>query len=167
MATAKGHQSEFLLPMLRSSLTDVFKSLADGMTTRVRQLDWSAQNDTPSADFGTVEGIGATNGTSFIVETQIHVRWAWIFLPCLLLILTMVFLEITIFETRNKGLEAWKSSPTALVCSGLDEDVQQEICAARDPVKMEELAADIPVRLRRCEADTPGGYWKLETSAQS
>lgn len=118
------------------------------------------------ADFGTVEDIRAANGTSFIVETQIHVRWAWIILPSWLLILTIVFLEITIFETRKKGLGEWKSSPESLVCSGLDEDVQQEIRATRDPVKMEELAADISVHLRKCKTDTPVEYWKLETSAQ-
>ncbi|ODM16243.1 hypothetical protein SI65_08242 [Aspergillus cristatus] len=164
MGSSMDIPTEFLLPMLRSSLTDIFESLANGMTARVRQLGWSAQNDTPSAGFGPVEGIGAANGTSFIVETQIHVRWAWVILPCLLLILTMAFLGITIFETRKKGLEAWKSSPIALVRSGLDDNVQQEIRAARDPVKMEELAADIPVRLRRCESDAPSGYWKLESS---
>lgn len=35
--------TKFLLPMLRSNLTDIFESLANGMTARVRQLRWSAQ----------------------------------------------------------------------------------------------------------------------------
>lgn len=154
--------SEFIQPMLRRNLTDVFRSLANGVTTRVRQLDWSAQNYTGRSSHA--EGIGAANGTSFMMETQIDVRWAWIVLPSLLLVITMLFTGVTIRKTKRMGLEAWKSSPTALICSGLDEDIQQEIRAAKNPIDMENLTADIPVHLRQCNTDAHGDYWKLVTS---
>lgn len=155
--------SEFAQPMLHHNLTDVFRSLANGATTRVRQLDWSAQNDTgrfsPPA-----EGIGAANGTSSMMETQIDVRWAWIVLPSLLLVMTMLFTGVTIRKTKRMGLEAWKSSPTTLICSGLDEGVQQEIHAARDPIEMENLTAGISGHFQRCKSDAHGDHWKLVTS---
>ncbi|KAL2814508.1 hypothetical protein BDW59DRAFT_176440 [Aspergillus cavernicola] len=159
--------TEFLRPMLRSRLNDVFQNLAAAMTTRVRQLDWSAQNEKPSARFGPLEGVGVANGTSFAMETQIKVQWAWIVLPSLLFVLTALFLGITMLETKQKGLRAWKSSPTAAICSGLDENTQQQVRAAEDPVEMEALAADIQVHLQKGKTDTTGSSWRLKASQSS
>lgn len=138
--------SDFEEPMLRQNLTDVFRSLANGTTIRVRQLDWSAQNDTDGIARG--EGIGAANGTSFKMETQIHVKWAWTALPSFLLVMTILSTGITVRNTKRMGLEAWKSSPTALICS------------ARDPIGMDKATAGISVRLGRCDDDCSDS-WKL------
>lgn len=64
-------------------------------------------------------------------------------------------------ETKRRGLKAWKSSPIAMICSGLDETTQQEARAAGDPVKVEELAADIQVYLQKDKTDDTDDSWRL------
>ena len=154
-------QTEFSRPIVRSSLNDVFQNLAAAMSPRVRQLDPTAQREKPTAEFGPIEGVGAANGTSFIWETQIKVRWTWIILPSLLFILTSLFLGVTMLETKRRGLKVWKLSPTAIICSGLDETTQQQVRAAGDPVKMEELAADIQVYLQKDKTGCTDDSWSL------
>lgn len=151
--------SDFQYTVLHNDLTDIFKAIEDAVTSRIRQWDWNSQSD--SSPRLPVEGTGAVNGTSFMVETQIHVKWAWIVLPCSLLVMTMIFMGITAWNTRRMGLEVWKSSPTALICSGLDEDIQQEVRTIKDPVGMEQATSNVPVRLGQCN-DVAGDYWKLE-----
>ena len=154
--------TEFTRPIVRSSLNDVFQKLTAAMTTRVRQLDSTAQREKPVAEFGPIEGVvGAANGTSFIWETQIKVRWTWIILPSLLFILTSLFLGVTMLETKRRGLKIWKLSPTAVICSGLDETTQQQVRAAGDPVKMEERTAGVQVYLQKDKADSTDDSWRL------
>ena len=161
MGDSLAPQTEFSRPIFRSSLNDVFQNLAAAMTTRVRQLDLTAQREKPTSEFGPIEGVGAANGTSFIWETQIKVQWAWIILPSLLFILTSLFLGVTMLETKRRGLKVWKLSPTAMICSGLDETTQQQARAAGDLVKMEELVADIQVYLQEDKTDSTDDSWRL------
>lgn len=167
--TPSNPTTEFFRPMLRSSLNDTFQTLATAMTTRVRQLGSAAQNTTPYDIFGPIplESIGPAKGRSFKVETQIKVQWPWVIVPSLLVILTSIFLGITIFKTRQHGLKAWKYSPMALVCSGLDENTQQQVRLAGDPTKMEAVAADIQVHLLKSEAGATVGGWRLEATPSS
>lgn len=150
--------SEFDQPLLHQGLTNIFKSLANAITIRVREWDWTAQHNLGIPSLGV---IGAANGTSLVKETQIHVKWPWIVLPSLLLMMTMVFMGVTVWNTKRMGLEAWKSSPTALVCSGLDDDIQQEIRTLKDPIRMENATTGVPVHLRKFN-DGYSDYWKLE-----
>lgn len=155
-------RTELQGPLRRSSLEDTFQRLATAMTIAVRSVDPAAQATAP-VGFGPVEGVGLANGTSFATATQIKVQWAWIIVPSLLLILTTLFLGITIVKTRQNGLKAWKQSPLALVCAGVNESTQQQIRAAGDPTMMEEMADHIQVHLQK-EAEITNGRWRLEAT---
>lgn len=143
-------QTELLGPLSRSSLNDTFQKIATAMTVAIRSVGPAAQATAPE-EFGPLEAVELANGTSFAMETQIQVQWAWIIVPSLLLILTTIFLGITIVKTRQNGLKAWKRSPVALICAGLDQTAQQQIRGAGDPIMMEEVASGIPVHLQKGE----------------
>lgn len=64
-------------------------------------------------------------------------------------------------ETKRRGLKIWKLSPTAVICSGLDETTQQQVRAAGDPVKMEERTAGVQVYLQKDKADSTDDSWRL------
>ncbi|KAE8351489.1 hypothetical protein BDV28DRAFT_162363 [Aspergillus coremiiformis] len=136
---------EFRQPMIRYGLPKFSAKLAEGFTTGVRLF-----NNTPA------------NGTSWKMETQIHVRWEWIGLPALLVVLTALFLCTTMFQTRKGGFDVWKSSPTPLVCARLDQRAQEFVCSVENPTEMEQLASQIRVRFRK-ETSESGVGWQMET----
>ncbi|KAI9375119.1 hypothetical protein BJX61DRAFT_540144 [Aspergillus egyptiacus] len=152
-------------PLLESyGLKEIFRRISMGMSARIRQLDSAAQYKTPTdpfaGDFGPVEGIGPVDGTFWKLEPQIQVRWAWVAFPATLLTLTMMFLLVTILQTKRGRLDVWKSSPTPLLCSGLDEEIQRNVRSVRDPVTMENVTADVKVKL---EQDDLGDTWRLQS----
>lgn len=57
-------------------------------------------------------------GDAFAVETYIRVRWQWMMLPLVEVVLAALLLAVTIFETRAGPL--LKSSVTAFLLHGLD-----------------------------------------------
>ncbi|KAB8216994.1 hypothetical protein BDV33DRAFT_206775 [Aspergillus novoparasiticus] len=88
---------DFRYPMIRHGIPKFCEKLALGITSGVRLY-----NNTPAT------------GTAWKMETQIHVRWAWVTLPALLVVSTAVFLDITALQTKSGGFDVWKSSPTPL-----------------------------------------------------
>jgi hypothetical protein len=79
----------------------VFESLASTLTINARSQDCEAMVD----------------GTTWTVESYVHVRWPWLILPGALVVLSLVFLVVTILHTRNQYI--WKLSPLALLFSDL------------------------------------------------
>ncbi|KAF7673568.1 hypothetical protein GT037_008183 [Alternaria burnsii] len=70
----------------------------------------------------TIYATGSANKT----ETCILVQWAWLSFFASLVLLTVVFLSLTVWKTRGAhGLEAakgvWKSSVLAVLFSGFNE----------------------------------------------
>lgn len=91
-------------------------------------------------------------GTAWKMETFIHVRWAWLTLPILVVLMGVVFLLSAIIRTRR--LAGWKSSILAVLFHGLGDHHKRE---ARGLVEMEHTAKDIRVRLKQ----TREGGWGL------
>lgn len=116
--------------------------LSRSITARLRQGD------------GTSNNVGPVVGTVWGNQTCVHVNWGWIALPAALLLLTVVFLVLTVISTRSKKAQIWKSSIFAVLFSGLDQGMRQ---AAGPVVTMEDMnaAAD---RTMVCLEDTKEGF---------
>lgn len=87
-----------------TDLSSLFTSLASSLTLHARSKVCTA----------TVPGV------TWSLQSFVHVRWPWMVLPGALVVLSSVFLVITILHTRNQYI--WKSSPLALLFSDLAVD---------------------------------------------
>ncbi|KAJ5133316.1 hypothetical protein N7476_003455 [Penicillium atrosanguineum] len=89
------------------NLTDIstmFESMASSLTLNARSKVCSA----------------SVNGTTWTMQSFVQVRWKWLILPGALVVLSLVFLVVTVVHTKNQYI--WKSSPLALLFSDLSID---------------------------------------------
>lgn len=125
---------------------DTVQATMDGMTrsvtARLRQGDGISIN------------MGPANGTVWEVQTCVGVNWQWLALPAGLLLLTMVFLVLTIIRTRSKQARVWKSSIFAVLFSGLDQEMRN---ADKPMGSLEEMKAAADKATVRLE-DTKEGF---------
>ncbi|KAE8148548.1 hypothetical protein BDV25DRAFT_131148 [Aspergillus avenaceus] len=124
--------NEFADPMIRYGMSDFCERLAYGIATGARLYNNSH-----------------IRGTSKIMETQIRVRWAWIILPASLTVFSVVFLCVTIVQTRKGEHDVWKSSPTPLVCANLDQRAHTFICTNEYPMEIEDSASQVMVQFHK------------------
>lgn len=112
-----------------TDINSVFESLASSLTINARSQVCEA----------------TVNGTARTVVSYVHVRWPWLILPGTLVVLSLVFLVITISHTRNQYI--WKSSPLALLFSDLSIDASTPL--RRDPTLkgMEDTSRNMEVWL--------------------
>lgn len=124
------------------SVQNAMRGLADSMTARWRMGD-SISNT-----------VGPARGTVWENQTCVHVNWSWITLPAALLLLTTVFLLLTIIQTNvNKGL-VWKSSMLAVFFNGLSEETRNSLGTMVSLREMTAAADATTIQLR----ETSGGY---------
>ena len=84
-----------------TDINSVFQSLASTLTINARSKVCE-------------EGI---NGIPWTIQSFVRVSWKWMILPGALVVLSMIFMIVTIMHTRNQYI--WKSSPLALLFSEL------------------------------------------------
>ncbi|KAF1952535.1 hypothetical protein CC80DRAFT_596616 [Byssothecium circinans] len=69
-------------------------------------------------------------GTAFSLETYVHVQWEWLIFPCILLVLTLVFLVATMVKTSKgageSGPDIWKTSAMPSLVYSLPKEMQQQ-----------------------------------------
>ncbi|KAK3332723.1 hypothetical protein B0T19DRAFT_482928 [Cercophora scortea] len=65
------------------------------------------------------------NGTAISSESYVRVRWGFVAVPVLAVLLTAVFLATAIAMTRRSGARLWKTSALAMLFHGLDEDARE------------------------------------------
>lgn len=109
--------------------------LARSITARWRQGD------------GISDNVGPVTGMVWENQTCVLVNWAWISLPAALLLLTIVFLILTVLRTNSKGARVWKSSMLAVLFNGLDLKTRQDAGAAVSLEEMRAAADTAKVRL--------------------
>lgn len=126
-----------------------FRQLAKSINTFMRK-----NNSTVDAAFEakTIYATGSANKT----ETCILVQWAWLSFSASLVLLTVVFLSLTVWKTRGAhGLEAakgvWKSSILAVLFSGLNERARRDCRAPGKKSEMIQCAEGIKVALNPTE----------------
>ncbi|KAH8674232.1 hypothetical protein BX600DRAFT_509418 [Xylariales sp. PMI_506] len=124
---------------------DTFNSLwggiADSMTAKMRN----------TADLLNVTNIAGKEAHN---ETCISVQWQWLIFPIALVIMSMLFLVATIIESarqqRLSQIQIWKSSPQALLFSGLDPGLRDSPYGATDTKEqMDQRAAGMLLQLER------------------
>lgn len=117
-----------------TEISDLFSSLASALTTHARSKVCDAR----------------VNGTTWTVESYVHVRWPWMILPGALVVFTLSFFVATIFNTRHQFI--WKSSPLALLFSNITVEEEETHARERFEVhphlsKMEKTSQKIKARL--------------------
>ncbi|PWY88170.1 hypothetical protein BO70DRAFT_377746 [Aspergillus heteromorphus CBS 117.55] len=122
-----------------TDLNTMFDSLASSLTMHARSSVCAA----------------SITGTTWTVESFVHVQWPWLTLPVVLLVLTLVFLVTTVIRTRNQFI--WKSSPLALLFSDLAVEAPHAFERSPDLSLMEEASRRMTVFL-----ETTAGGAKLK-----
>ncbi|KAI9738733.1 MAG: hypothetical protein M1834_008238 [Cirrosporium novae-zelandiae] len=116
----------------------LFTNLATSMTNNIRE-----------------EGGANSTGTAWKTETYIHIRWQWLILPVSLLMLSLVFLIITMLVSNKQNIPVWKSSQLALLFHGLTPEYRAKTDhenANLDLItEMEDFAKKIRVKLMQTE----------------
>lgn len=130
-----------------SNVTTVFSNLAKSMTRNTRNVNWTVQ--TYGDNFiGPFPGVGTVNGTATYLDVQVSVRWVWLAFPAALIVLTMLFLAMTMINTAHIELAVWKSSPLPLLFHGLEETETERLRMTKKMVEMEKFAHQIQVQLK-------------------
>ncbi|KAF4876379.1 hypothetical protein CGCSCA1_v004541 [Colletotrichum siamense] len=90
--------------------------------------------------------VGPAQGVVWEQQTCVHVNWAWLSLPAAMVLLTAVFLALTVIQTSFSDRPPWKSSMLATLFNGLDEKTKdaagpvmslQEMQVAADTTNMQ------------------------------
>jgi hypothetical protein len=95
-------------------------------------------------------------GEAGATETFVHIKWVWLVLPATVIVSSLLFLALAMFETRRQQIQLWKHSSLALLFHGLDGPVE-DVAMLNDMDQMEKKAKKMRVRLGRTERDG----WKL------
>ncbi|KAF2430985.1 hypothetical protein EJ08DRAFT_206377 [Tothia fuscella] len=61
------------------------------------------------------------------LEVYVHISWGWFTLPAMLLIGTLLFLVITMVQSRRQGASVFKTSAVATLANGLDDSTKQRV----------------------------------------
>jgi Protein of unknown function (DUF3176) len=102
-------------------------------------------------------------GTASKNVAHIHVRWPWLLLPLVMIILASVFLALTVWQSSRWDVPAWRSSALAVMEHGVHRSEETlSNCAVRTEVEknseLEAWAQEVEVRLRR------KGRWGMNIS---
>jgi hypothetical protein len=72
----------------------------------------------------------ATNSTHFryagyatTTQPYLHVRWAWLAFPAAMLLASLAFFLLSVWQTCRSTAEAWKDSAIVLLAVTLDPDI--------------------------------------------
>ena len=109
-------------------------------------------------------------GTALSSEAFFHVRWAWLVLPALLVILAPIFLLITIWQSMRDKVPVWGEAPLALIHCGADDNVKRKLgIVAGQAVSREEIekrAKAVRVSLVKDSSGKGGGWGFRERGAR-
>jgi hypothetical protein len=98
----------------------------NNVTRHLERLATAMTNVIRSAPSNTV-----LSGNAFSIETYISVHWEWLAFPFILLLLSLVFLALTIYKTsREREIGVWKTSAMPTLIYGLPKDVQKQLSSS-------------------------------------
>lgn len=140
-----GYQNDVLSLMNQTSdISSLFNNLSASMSSYLR-----AQ----------ASGVGSqTLGIAYRDETFVNVRWAWLILPVVLVLMSIVLLAATVWTSTQQRDPVWKSSILAAVYHSLDTRPVQRGPELDTMAQMQLAAKCDQVVLRPSE----GGDWKLD-----
>ncbi|KAL8880445.1 MAG: hypothetical protein Q9198_002147 [Flavoplaca austrocitrina] len=94
-------------------------------------------------------------GTPTSFEVYIQIEWAWMSVPIATVILSLIFLLITIHQSRQRRIPGWQSSLLAVLV-GLSPETRSDLGGIIRPKEMEEMAKKKNVRL-----ESNGAQWQI------
>ncbi|KAI9711901.1 MAG: hypothetical protein M1812_007055 [Candelaria pacifica] len=114
------------------NIVSVVENLASSMTSQIRlQADKSKW----------------VYGRSTDVQIVVHVRWAWLTLQLLTIVLAMIFVLTAALKGKPATLGNWKSNALASLFHGLDSETQELLNRGRTNGEMHQSANGVSVRL--------------------
>lgn len=122
-----------------SNLTATFENLATSITNEMRK---NKADQTP-----------AITGQLGVPRTVLHVRWQWIILPGILVIVSSIFFLLTIIESSRSATPLWKGSALAVLYHGLEAKVRSTLEHWDLSSQMSDASEEVKVKLRRDPAD--------------
>ena len=81
--------------------------------------------------FRSFNGATPVRGVAFSFESYVHVRWGWIALPVVVVLLAAVFLGAAVWQSWRGRVGVWKSSALAVLFCGVDEGIRSVFAGAR------------------------------------
>jgi hypothetical protein len=94
-----------------------------------------------------VSGTIPIEGTAWASERFVQVRWAWITLPGISLVGSLILICATILKEKETSAPVWKSSSLATLLHGLSEDTQRSIDPDISTSQTEAVSTKLRVRL--------------------
>jgi Protein of unknown function (DUF3176) len=123
-------------------INETWRNISDSITTYMRQN-------------GDVNFSTPATGQALRDQTCVHIRWAFLAYPAVLVLLAIIFFICMVFETRRgqTSRHDWKSSPLALLFHGLDREALkgEETFDFVSTKEMDQIAGRTPVRLSQTE----------------
>jgi len=95
----------------------------------------------------TGSGIVTQHGQAQSTKVFVHVRWGWITLPAVVVLLSGAFLIAVIVKNRSYNTILWKSSALAMLYNDLDDDTRRAMEACSSPDDLTKQARRVLVRL--------------------
>lgn len=138
----------------RKNISEVMSSITDMMTYHIRTG--------PNSTF--------IHGTASYPEIYVVVRWRWFVLPGLLVLLTVIFFALTVWDSSAKkgGPPLWKSSVLPFLFHGLDGWSEEELkVSSREGIDV--VAEKMKARILRNDEGVRKFVraWKQESGAAS
>ncbi|KAF2219288.1 hypothetical protein BDZ85DRAFT_285463 [Elsinoe ampelina] len=109
------------------------EDLAIRLTNNIRQFN-NVSGQSPS--YG---------GVAYSTEQVFSVRWVWLILPVVLMLLSLILLAMTAYTTHDNGVEHWKNDALPLLHTSIDPEIPAR---ARRP---EDMAEEYVTLLRSTE----------------
>ncbi|KAL2012473.1 hypothetical protein VTN00DRAFT_5191 [Thermoascus crustaceus] len=63
-------------------------------------------------------------GVIFQDEFYIHVHWPWITFPCAIIVATLLYLVVVVWQTRRSYVGTWKDSILAILVAKIDDEMK-------------------------------------------
>lgn len=99
------------------------------------------------------------NGTGY--QLGVSVRWPWIILPAIMVLLSIVLLIIVMIQTARSPLAAWKGSPLVYLLFDVEQEVRRSVVGQTNVYHgFHDNVKDINVVLE----GQPGGLWSFKTA---
>jgi hypothetical protein len=150
-------QSESVRLFSTANTEDVFMSLAKSMTTHMRSINTTLQ----STDMwelrseGNITGVPGPGekvepamGTANELHVYVDIRWEWLIFKGAILVLTICFFVLVVFQSAKDEVVVWKESPLVLLFHGLQLKEERDQSGPMDLAGMESKAKKVRVRLR-------------------
>jgi hypothetical protein len=93
--------------------------------------------------------------TVFTTVTLVHVRWGWLTFPLSIMLVTHVFLALTIYQTKRRRVQTWKGARLPLLLASIDDEVRDAAKGGlRSRSGLEERVGEMRVRLNYDDKDS-------------